>query len=390
MQGEGMEKVKKNTGQKKDSKIGSIILQLFVGGLFGIVVGFIIAMIIDKGDIEEGTRNYLFDFAVFMVSLLVGYFIQIIVHETGHLLGGLLSGYQFVSFRIGSFTIIKEGEKIRLKKFTVLGSGGQCIMMPPDVEPEKCPNRLYNAGGVLANLLLSTIAVLILLSISMPQWLKIFIMIFGAVGYFIALTNGIPMKLSGIANDGYNLYILNKDPLARRSVYISMKVIGLLSKGKRFKELPLEWFLVEEGADFTNHLTASMKINEGNWYMDHQQFEKTKECFQFLLQPEIHLIEVYRNELNCELLFIEIITNGEKEKIEELYTKKLKQYIKATSCYVSRRRLMYAYYKLIEKDMEKAEKALQEFEKTTKTYPIKGEILMEQDLIKYIDRIKVE
>ena len=385
-----MKKKQENTKQKKDSKIGSTILQLLVGGLFGIVMGFVVSMITDKGDKEEEIEILLFRFVLIIVSFLIGYFIQIIVHEAGHLLGGVLSGYQFVSFRIGSFTIIKEEEKFRLKKFTIQGTAGQCIMMPPDVEPERCPNRLYNVGGVLVNLLLSTIVLLTLFFIPMLEWLKVFMVAFSATGYFIVLTNGIPMKISGIANDGYNLYMLNKNPVARRSFYISMKTIGLLSQGKRIKELPLEWFLVEEGADFTNHLTASMKINEGNWYMDYQQFDKTKECFQFLLRPEIHLIEVYKNELNCEVLFIEIITNGKKEIIEELYTKKLKQYIKATSCYVSRKRLMYAYYKLVEKDMEKTEKALQEFEKTTKTYPIKGEILMEQDLIKYIDKIQVE
>ena len=51
---------------------------------------------------------------------------------------------------------------------------------------------------------------------------------------------------------------------------------------------------------------------------------------------------------------------------------------------------MYAYYKIIENDVQKAAKSLVEFEKVAKTYPNLGEIRMERDLLKVIDQIEEE
>ena len=41
------------------------------------------------------------DFFVLILLLYVPFFLQILLHEEGHLIGGLLSGYRFSSFRIG-------------------------------------------------------------------------------------------------------------------------------------------------------------------------------------------------------------------------------------------------------------------------------------------------
>ena len=44
--------------------------------------------------------------------LLLANFLQTVIHEAGHLVFGLLSGYQYCSFRIGSFMWIKQDGKI--------------------------------------------------------------------------------------------------------------------------------------------------------------------------------------------------------------------------------------------------------------------------------------
>ncbi|MEE1297463.1 MAG: hypothetical protein UHE62_01880, partial [Muribaculaceae bacterium] len=42
-----------------------------------------------------------------LFSAFVGGFLQIVIHEAGHLVAGLLSGYKFISFRIFNYTILK-------------------------------------------------------------------------------------------------------------------------------------------------------------------------------------------------------------------------------------------------------------------------------------------
>ena len=51
---------------------------------------------------------------------------------------------------------------------------------------------------------------------------------------------------------------------------------------------------------------------------------------------------------------------------------------------------MYAYNLLVLKDKKKADKVLEEFEKVKKSYPIKGEIESEKEIMNFIvDNIKV-
>ena len=71
-------------------------------------------------------------FAGSIVCTLVAFILQIVLHEGGHLLFGLLSGYRFVSFRIFNWTLIRQEGKFRLKRFGIAGPGGQCLMLPPD------------------------------------------------------------------------------------------------------------------------------------------------------------------------------------------------------------------------------------------------------------------
>ena len=104
-----------------------------------------------------------------------------------------------------------------------------------------------------------------------------------------------------------------------------------------------------------------------------------------MLQNAPGMLEVHKNELLCDLMFYEIIGPCRKEEIDKIYTKQLKKYIKATSCYLARRRLLYAYELLVKKDIEQAQKQLREFEKATKTYPYIAEIEGERELISLIN-----
>ncbi|MFR1327763.1 MAG: hypothetical protein ACLSCE_16590 [Bacteroides cellulosilyticus] len=55
----------------------------------------------------------------------------------------------------------KEGGKFRFKRFSISGTGGQCLLSPPDKPYEQMPYFWYNAGGVLMNLLPGIIALIL-------------------------------------------------------------------------------------------------------------------------------------------------------------------------------------------------------------------------------------
>ena len=133
-------------------------------------------------------------------------------------------------------------------------------------------------------------------------------------------------------------------------------------------------------------LISSIKLIEGSYYYDRHEFEKAKSCYENLLNKSPKMMEFYKNEINCELLFFEIMGECNREKINNLYSKKLKKYIKTTlPYYITKQRLMYAYTLIYEKDKEKAKNYLLSFNKLVKTYPAKGEIESEKEIIKLIE-----
>ena len=114
-----------------------------------------------------------------LISLILAIFLQVILHEGGHLLLGFVTGYRFVSFRIGNLTLIKEEGKFRFKRFSISGTGGQCLLSPPDGPYEQMPYFWYNAGGVLMNLLTASGALALWIAYpDMPLPLHVFLLFF--------------------------------------------------------------------------------------------------------------------------------------------------------------------------------------------------------------------
>ncbi|MDE5736021.1 MAG: hypothetical protein K2H65_02955, partial [Bacteroidales bacterium] len=113
---------------------------LLIGCLAGLLIGMVCVtlftdttpaeFIAKLGNLElsEGLTVLLVSIAVFLLSLLL----LVTLHEAGHLAFGLMSGYRFVSFRIFNLTFIKLDGRLRVKRFSVAGTGGQCLLPPPD------------------------------------------------------------------------------------------------------------------------------------------------------------------------------------------------------------------------------------------------------------------
>lgn len=155
------------------------------------------------------TGELLFYIVGGLVGAYVCIFLQTIIHETGHLIFGLLSGYQFSSFRIFNFMWLKEEGTLKLRKMSIVGTSGQCLMVPPELKDGKIPIMLYNFGGVILNVISSVISLVIAIITFESRW-SLFGFLMAVEGIILAFLNGIPLKLSGLSNDGYNAFSIKK------------------------------------------------------------------------------------------------------------------------------------------------------------------------------------
>ncbi len=338
-------------------------------GLFmcsGVFIGRILSALVS----EEDTGAELLVLLCSFFGIMLFYFIFTILHEAGHLICGLLSDWSFVSFRVGSLTLVKRDGKIVRKKHTVMGTGGQCLLDPPDCAPEKCPFKLYLFGGGLMNLAVG--AVFFLISALLPEAGKYAAQCAGTLSLAIGMNNLVPMKLGGIVNDGYHIFFDIDSGRNRAAQYYMLKLNAVLTDVPSFEDVPeklINDVLGFSCEDLGNIGEANLFMFQSNIYEARGEYEKWREICERVSDSR-EALEIFRLGARCDLLYIKLL-NG--EEIGELYDAKLKKYIKATLMYPSTRRLMHAYFLLHEKDAKKAEEEYAALTKNAETHPIRAE-----------------
>lgn len=370
--------MKKLTQSKVFKSILFIVVCLIIGFMIGYISSKYSTEYMDSNIVGDNLFNKLTRMYGTLVLFLAGFLMHIIIHEAGHLIFGLITGYSYVSFRIGSYTLVKHDKKLKIKRFNIPGTAGQCLMMPPKIIDGKFPFVIYNFGGAIMNIIVSitTIAIPVLVK-GLPFYLNVFLFSSGVAGIFLGLTNAIPLKIGGIANDGYNVLSMYRDEEARMGFHLQLKVNGLLSQGTRLKDMPLDYFKLEDGADLSNPLNTSTGLIRYYWYLDNLDLEMARKCIESFIPYLETMIPLYKFEINCERIFMELIGDCNKSIIDNLYDKSLNKYMKAAKYMIGKKRVWMTYEAYYNRDINMALKQYENIKDLASKYAIKGEADME-------------
>lgn len=315
--------------------IARLIAGLSAGIVIGLVIGGLCAVLFTDTTFPEFVDKFrslsaaqaLAPLLAGIVGFAVSIPLLVLIHEGGHLVCGLLSGYRFVSFRVFNLTFIRENGKLHVKRFSIAGTGGQCLLCPPDLPLEKIPTAWYNAGGVLANLLV-LLLVLPLYFFDISPLLTAFLSIFVFTDLFLLVTNGIPMTIGGLGNDAYNALMLRKNLQSKRGLMIQLRSNALIQSGVRPKDMPAEWFESEGPVDYANALEAAVPMMYASRLVDEEKWDDAYNCFAELYTHKEDIMPLYVNEIACELAFCALVT-GRIEQAGELLDDSLMKYIES-------------------------------------------------------------
>ncbi|MBR5855760.1 MAG: hypothetical protein IKY70_00630 [Bacteroidales bacterium] len=333
-------------------------------------------------DFLEISGIILFSIASFAIAVSV----HIVCHEGGHLIAGLLSGYKFISFRIFNFTLLKSNGKYRLKRFKIAGTGGQCLLTPPDRPVEEINTNLYNAGGFLVNLILSAVAITLFFLCSAPL-AKTFCFIFALTGLFMAIINGIPVKVGGMTNDGYNIKMLNKNLSAKRAMCIQLWANALIQEGVRPSTMNKEWFeTAEENFDYSDHIQLTTKLMKASYVMDCGNMEEAHQILAEAWNNRDKIIPLFVKEIACELIFTSL-TTGRIEFAKELLTEEIKKYLEQyRKVMSSKERILFAIELLLNHNTAAAQEILNSLINRKEQYLLQGEVNMDIGLCEELVR----
>lgn len=380
-----------NQKQKKKKGAWQQYIPMVFFALLGAVCGYLMMRYIHTAlDADTSLDKEILALAGLFVGVYVAIFLQMFIHETGHLLFGLLSGYTFSSFRIFRFMWIKEGEKIKCKRLTLAGTGGQCLMTPPDMKDGKIPVVLYNLGGSLMNILAGLAFLGFFFICEDHMFLSTLLLLLAVSGLLLAIMNGVPLRMGTVDNDGYNAYSLTRNQEAMRCFWVQMAVSGQTAKGVRLKDMPEEWFAVPSDEAMKNSMVAVMGVFACNRLMDADQLAEADALMAHMLEIDSGMVGLHRQLMICDRMYVELMGQNRREILDGMLTKEQKRFMESMRNFPSVLRTKYVYALLSERDAGKAARVKAQFEKCAKTYPYPQDVQAERELMEKAEDMCVE
>lgn len=369
--------------KKIKNRIGGIALvgiAAFVGGAAGY---FGMEALSKEGFYGAGMFAML---AALVVSLYLSMFIHVLIHEGGHMVMGLATGYGFLSYRAGSHIWVKKENKIVHGRFQMPGTGGQCLLSPPkNPTGRENPAFLYNLGGGLFNLIGAALAAAaaFCLDAGSPVLtaVKVFFICFVLVGVYLGLINLIPLKIGGVPNDGYNMRHLLSASDTNDVFNLALSMYEAQCRDVRLKDLPEEMFAAAgcAGAEDTagicdrgNVLEIGFLQSLAEKRFDERRFDEVEKICRDMTKAA-KVPEIYKTQAAMLLILI-CMAEGRPEDAESLLAKKtVKKTLSASSFMPNTACIEYGRALLISHDGKKVRRWKERFDKIGRTYPFKAD-----------------
>lgn len=358
-----------------------LIFSLFVALGFG--VGYLIGLLI-KANMAVFPWWYIL---VFIISFYLSLVLHTFFHELGHMACAKIRGWKFISFMLFGIVLTKKDKGFRFSRYKIPGALGQCLMIPPEEGDTDFGIALYNAGGVAMNLLLllTAIVAFILGKDIFPGYIILFLVIFICVGAFMMLINAIPLKISGLPNDGMNIVSLGKDKFCSEIFLCSMRAVASMQKGCRISEFLDRYITEDVKIDYSNTIHVMALSFDYSRALDLKDFDKAYSLMDGINAHLYLLPKIYRLEFGMENVFLSLVRGCSDTEIDKLLDDETKKYMEGVaSLRPSGLRVRYAIALLYEKDVEKAERIYGLFQKLCSKYYLPGEALSEKQLLDYL------
>lgn len=375
---------------KAATLIANVVRSLLA--IFGMIAGFVY---IERVMVDaEGGIGLFARITLIMITVVMGIVLNVFLHELGHLITGLLSGYSFAAFSIFSQHIIKKDGKLIRKKARLKGASGVCTMSPPEMVNGKYPYKLFFFGGILMNFITAAIclALFLLLASSTELWASVSL-VFGVIAAWLGLGSLIPAKYS--KPDGYFLlYLSGEDKKEERvRLWTVAQIKALQVAGCRPRDIPYAYFeCVNVNDSIDNILALFIAERRYHYWLDKREMEKASAIAQSIYDNIDSSLKGHKIVFAPSLLFHELIDKCRENEVSRLFTRDAYNYMERSLSDMAAQRTLYAYARLVSKNDAKIRMRLNSFNKACLDPEIfeVGNIPGERELIVLVDEMANE
>jgi len=373
--------------KKKETILRNALLALaFFGGWFGF------SYINQASGQTEWSNSGIFSvIVVSLAAFALGMILNVILHELGHLIGGLLTGWKFVYFSIFNLMWIKEDGKIVRKIAQTQGAAGTCRMSPPEMKNGTLPHRLYLFGGAFMNLLFAALCAFLFfqLAANAPFQARA-LLIAGIAGVFLAVTNLVPGKAGFVMTDGYLMLNLGKEKNTemRLRFWRNSNLVALRASDTRPRDIPSTYFeWAKRGDNISDPFALEAALLPYEYLIDKGELEEARAYLQIVRDCMDNELVQYMPAVDLHLMFHELIDECRENEINRFYTADVRKYAKESATSEGVQRVLYAYARLFSKNAEAAKAHLKLFETACRNSANIGGIAGQRELITLIDKI---
>lgn len=254
-------------------------------------------------------RYYVYTIGIFLVSIPL----HVIVHEVGHLLTGLLSGYKFLMFRLFNQLWIQTDNGLSKRKQYIPGVLGQALMTPPEPNEGKQPPVLfYHLGGLLFNGLTALIFLIIGLQLANPS-IRYFFYVSATTAFFLLVTNALPIK----GTDGYNISQYLKVGVAKDETTMILYLYRDMVQGVPFQEIQKKIDL-DDFQDFSKPHTTTLYTLHAATYLEELDFEQARAIYSTLWSKKDQLFAAHQIEISFNYFFTLLLTDPLHPAVAEI------------------------------------------------------------------------
>jgi hypothetical protein len=366
---------KKTNNQKKKVNLG-VIIQLLIGGIIGLLGSVLLIDYFENND--WSFQNVLLSVLFFILAI----FININIHEFGHFTFGKVLGYRLLSYRVSFLTWNNENGKMKFSIIKNKGYSGLCAMIPPEQELPAFKQILFYSGGIIFNVVTGVIFLTsVNLVPNLPDFITLFFVILSSLAFLLGIINFIPFFSGNFASDGKIIWsILLKQPFAKQLTEYN-KITAQLSAGVRPRDL---LFTYNHNSDTPQMFDMYILLYSYFKAVDNQNIEEMV-LFSEMLEKNLEFFpDPSLPALYYELCYIGCITDN-KEQANYYYQKAGRILQQDNDSNGLRVKAYYEYY--IKNELESANTLCNRAIAVADRFPIKGQGIMELELIHSLKRL---
>ncbi len=266
--------------------------------------------------------NMLYGLMHSIIAVMISFLLQIIIHETGHMLAGMLTGWQLIYIQIFQIAMIKENKTYRWKK--IFSAHCRCIMYPRAITQGAL---LYTLGGLILNILLSLLCLICIGKFIRTPIPFIYSFSLFTSGIVISIINGIP-NTKKVSSDMACYQLLKKDDQTRCCHNAQLLIAKQLFEGRTYRQIETV-LIYTTGMEAYNDILAYQAVIEYYTHLDNDEYTSARKALN-KVKLGIAVSQEVKAIIHMEYLYLDLLIDmvtGRTKTIESQKYNDIEEYI---------------------------------------------------------------